>query len=254
VGSLSLQSSGARHQPHSSDKHIPVIFQARRFQKGRQPQYHRFVRIVVSSTFEGLSAYPEALGMQLEQPSSIDLEALDLDPAPIFVIRVSTTALKFDILYANQAFRISKLRDAILADDRGALLFRSWAQALGPDRTPQSGFSGWTWSAELAKGGALKTIRAAEPITRQRSSKEDNKLDDLFKPPAETLLPIWPTIGQNRSSSFQGSNTLRNLPRTNLSARWKGIQAMMEMSDVGVFEYNTAGKLLHGNEAWYKLR
>jgi hypothetical protein len=29
---------------------------------------------------------------------------------------------------------------------------------------------------------------------------------------------------------------------------------MMEMSDVGVFEYNTAGQLLHGNEAWYKLR
>jgi hypothetical protein len=191
---------------------------------------------------------------RVEQPRSSDLEALEFDPAPIFVIRVSTTALKFEILYANQALRTSKLRDAILADDREALLFRSWAQALGRHRAPQSGFSGWTWSEEVAKSGALKTIRAAEPIIKERHSKEDNKLEEFFKPLAESYLPIWPTRAHNTNEDIQGSVQLRNLPRTNLNARWKGIQAMMEMSDVGVFEYNTAGQLLHGNEAWYKLR
>lgn len=48
--------------------------------------------------------------------------------------------------------------------------------------------------------------------------------------------------------------SLNNLPTTNLNARWESIQTMMEMSDVGVFEYNSSGKLMHANEAWYRLR
>jgi hypothetical protein len=194
---------------------------------------------------------------KVEQPPSIDLEVLEFHPAPIFVIRVSTTALKFELLYANQAFRAGTLRDAVLADNRAALLFRSWAQALGQHETLQSESLGWTWSAEVTKSGNLKTIRAAEPPTKLRPIEKDNNLgamEDLFKPLAESREPIWPTHDQDADADSKASTTLINIPRSNLSARWKGIQAMMEMSDVGVFEYSTGGALLHANEAWYRLR
>jgi hypothetical protein len=47
---------------------------------------------------------------------------------------------------------------------------------------------------------------------------------------------------------------LQKLPHPNLDARWEGIQAIMEMSDVGMFDYGADGKLRYANDAWFKLR
>jgi signal transduction histidine kinase len=43
------------------------------------------------------------------------------------------------------------------------------------------------------------------------------------------------------------------LPTYNVIARWESMQTMMEMTDVGVFEYLPNGKLIHANDAWYRL-
>ncbi|KAF1976420.1 hypothetical protein BU23DRAFT_630253, partial [Bimuria novae-zelandiae CBS 107.79] len=43
------------------------------------------------------------------------------------------------------------------------------------------------------------------------------------------------------------------LPSQNIHARFASLQTMMEMPDVGVFEYLPNGKLIHANDAWYRL-
>ena len=191
----------------------------------------------------------------------LDLELLEADSSPTFIIKTGSKALDFDILFCNEAFRTSRFRSSVIADDRAALLFRSWAQALG-DFKPRYKFADRLWSAELAgTTGVWKLVRVVEVVVSRDQDPEIDKCAKQAGGDDDTSLtngrsPIYrrtrtelmqdPT--QNRTVMF------RTIPRTNLSARWESIQTMMEMSDVGVFEYNTEGKLLHANEAWYRLR
>lgn len=192
-------------------------------------------------------------------PRSLDLDILESDPAPLFVIKTGETVLDFEFQFRNQAIRELSCCDAILAQDKAALLFRSWAQALGKFN-PHHEFSGRIWSAEKAgKSGNWKIVRASGLV----SEKEEHQNNaGTAQPSRRASLPAV-----ERSPIYRGSKVelsadvhdrraalLQKLPSTNLNARWVGIQTMMEMSDVGVFEYNTEGKLLHGNDAWYRLR
>jgi hypothetical protein len=186
--------------------------------------------------------------------AAFDLEALELHLAPKFVIKIGSTALRFDILYANEAFRTSDLRITVLQERKEALIFRSWAQSLRVHGETQHEFAGWTWTAQVAKESIGLKVISGEIISDENDTAtvEPGSPDTSFTDQSHvyTTAKEGFTIGMDsRIRSLSHS-----IPRTNLIARWEGIQAMMEMSDVGVFEYNTEGKLLHANEAWYKLR
>jgi hypothetical protein len=193
-----------------------------------------------------------------DPPPNLDIETLESNSTPIFVIRVSTAVLRFEILYANRAFRTGGFHDAILADNREALLFRSWAQALGRCNAPQPEFAGWRWSAEVAsRNGTLKLIRVVEstPAERhQRKYHDSGVMNDVSQLSARSLAQQWSTEDYAINSNNKRTALPLKLPHINLEARYKVMQAMMEMSDVGVFEFNAEGKLLHGNKAWYRLR
>jgi PAS domain-containing protein len=174
-----------------------------------------------------------------------DLERLEFDEWPAFVIRVGATALEFEVLYGNEAFRKGSFQDIMLADDREALLFRSWAQALGQPADSQHECAGCTWTGKMApKSGALKVIKATHDFSKERLSIEDARTGS-----SESLRSV-----SSSGSIRERPALLRHLPRTNLNARWEGIQTMLEMSDVGVFEFNMDGNLMHANEAYYRLR
>jgi hypothetical protein len=208
---------------------------------------------------------PGSIGMQmLAEPTGtplFDLEILEFDSTPTFVIRVGTTALDFELLYANEAFRTGGFRDAIQAQNLAALRFRSWAQAMGPQGNDfPYDFAGTLWFTEIAvKSGALKTIKAIQFVSNQETVQE--KLELVANQEVSNILEARRSPINMRSKEEYMEDVsrgrpalLRNLPRTNLNARWEGLQTMMEMSDVGVFEYTTGGKLIHANEAWYRLR
>jgi PAS domain-containing protein len=190
-----------------------------------------------------------------------DLEILEFDSTPTFVIRVGTTAIDFELLYANKAFRTGGFRDAIQAQDLAALRFRSWAQAMGPQgKDFHYDFAGTSWFTEIAmKSGALKMIKAMQLISKERNVQEQLELGATQEVPNILEARRSPINMRSKEEYMEDVSRdrpalLRNLPRTNLNARWEGLQTMMEMSDVGVFEYTTDGKLIHANEAWYKLR
>ncbi|KAL5113421.1 hypothetical protein ACEQ8H_008689 [Pleosporales sp. CAS-2024a] len=188
---------------------------------------------------------------------SLTLETFEFADAPMFSIRIGLIALSFDLLYTNEAFRNGSFRDTILADDREACLFRSWAQALGQPVNSERKFAGCIWTAKLAPGNArLKVFRATQYRTiecnvEQIAKTESNEsLDSVASPDSDrwrTRLEYMNNTVGDRPGLFP------NLPHTNLAARWEGIQTMLEMSDVGVFEYSLEGKLMYANEAYYKL-
>ncbi|KAL1800773.1 hypothetical protein ACET3X_001115 [Alternaria dauci] len=185
----------------------------------------------------------------------LDLEELEYDAAPLFVIRAEEITLGFEFLFCNEAFRKLHLRNSILAKDRAALLFRSWAQALG-EYKPQYDFGGLVWTAETSgRNGNWKVVRAKEFDAKQQdlalSEKEADDGDHL----GTGRIPVFTRSKAQLISELKRDRavSLRNIPYTSLHARWESIQTMMEMSDVGVFEYNAEGKLLHANEAWYRL-
>lgn len=215
------------------------------------------------SRSEGDATTTAAMQSDLIEPTAatpLDLDVLESDPKSTFVLKVGTKILDFDVLYANEAFRNAGYRDKILDSDGTALLFRSWAQALGSFQSRKS-FAGVTWCARLVgRGNAFKVIQALEAgpevscINNRGLKMQAN--NDSKNPWASMRSPIF----KRSREDFMGDRVrdrarLSNFsPRTNLDARWEGLQTMMEMSDVGVFEYNTEGKLLHANEAWYRLR
>ncbi|KAF1913435.1 hypothetical protein BDU57DRAFT_356309 [Ampelomyces quisqualis] len=187
------------------------------------------------------------------------IETLESDSSPAFIIEVGVAALQFDLLFTNKVLRNTDLRDMILENSSEALRFRSWAQALGRASEVSYVFAGWSWSAVLSsRGGALKLVSGTSPTTsastivqNHRGTASAAKNDGSYSKSRSTIHTqskedFMKDLSTNRSLLLQ------NLPRTNLSAQWEGIQTMLEMSDVGIFEYNTEGRLMHANEAWYR--
>lgn len=187
-----------------------------------------------------------------------DLETFEFDEAPAFVIRVGATTIEFELLYTNAVFRSGSFRDTILADNREALLFRSWAQALSQPATSRYDCAGRTWSAEMApKSAMLKVVRATQFFSKDKRAEADLKADltETFQSVAKSTLSCERTKGDYIRGMIRDRPALPAiLPRTNLNARWEGIQTMLDMSDVGVFEYDLNGKLMHANEAYLRLR
>jgi hypothetical protein len=192
--------------------------------------------------------------------SMFDLGVLESDPTPTFVLQVSIAVLSFEILYANRAFREGGFRDDLLLENREALLFRSWAQSVGDHVESRREFAGFMWSAYVApQDTTLKALRATrmtseeETLGATRKRKLDRKTSNALAE-GEGASHKQNDDQHNRKVSPDQLAELRGIPRANLTARWEGIQRMMEMSDVGVFEYTPEGTLIHANEAWYKLR
>jgi PAS domain-containing protein len=194
-------------------------------------------------------------------PPLLDLKILEIYPAPVFVIKVGTAALAFELLYTNESFRNGDYREAILGGNKSALLFRSWAQATGELNKPLHEFAGRTWVAEFSRSGAtLKVLRAVGAVTEEQEPRNHHEAE------LKKLTALRP-LGSRRSTVYTRSKEdfmeqskrnektlLQDIPRTDSNARWERLQTMMEMSDVGVFEFNAEGKLMNANEAWYRLR
>jgi PAS domain-containing protein len=205
-----------------------------------------------------LEGYEEVLGMPSAEPGHLrllDLDDLESNDAPLFLIKKGEVASNFDFLFCNEAFRKLRLRDTVLAQDKAALLFRSWVQALG-DFKPRYAFHGRVWQAEITgRRGGWKLVKAIESDTEEheRTMDEQAKEEDGI---GTGRTPVFMRSRTQLIGELKRDNaaTFRNLPHTNLNTRWESIQTMMEMSDVGVFEYNSEGTLLHANEAWYRLR
>ncbi|KAL6702936.1 hypothetical protein ACN47E_000778 [Coniothyrium glycines] len=196
-------------------------------------------------------------GMQLP---TTDLCALESDPNPTFVVRAGTINAKFELLYANEAFRRGGFRSAVISSKQTAVAFRLWAQSLSTPSHDEYEFAGKKWTSIMPEIDVrLKFVQTLPSIG------EDNLRYGSASPPRAVRGVSDPAVGSRRPSlgffdqpfkeyKYPTAMTLlHDIPQTDLRARWEGIQVMMEMSDIGVFECDPNGKLLYANESWYKL-
>jgi hypothetical protein len=187
---------------------------------------------------------------------TFDIETLEYDEAPVFILEVGTAALQFDILYANKVFRNEKIKDTVQVDRQEAIRFRAWVQALGQPDDSRHEFAGYVWSSNVAKksGEVLKAVRGTPDQGSPKVQSHDQGA--TAEEGNENHGPIHKYPKRRDSSISDGDipAMLRNVPRTNFNARWEGIQTMLEMSDVGVFECSMNGTLMYANDAWYRLR
>lgn len=154
---------------------------------------------------------------------------LDCDSQPTFIIPIDLhIPIPFRLRFANQAFlRHEHLRTQIVGDDAASAGFRAWAQAVAHWREIWD-YGGCSWSA-FSLHNKWKVVRVLPGSERPRTSRQPS-LESKEK-------DVW---------DLQREASLAD-------AQLKSLRRMMEMSDVGVFEYDLNGTLMRGSESWYKL-
>lgn len=176
---------------------------------------------------QGMAA--ECLRPDLPTPDIVQF--LDADPSPTFLIPIdSTKPIEFRIVLKNGAFRGFAGLESLLRDQNNtSLKFQSWAQAIN-NWSATYDFAGRTWTA-FSIQGQWKAVRALDHThsTSYTAANEPKK----------------------RPSGEETNH--RQLECGLVDVRLENMQRMMEMSDVGVFEYHPNGTLIHANESWYKL-
>ena len=190
--------------------------------------------------------------------STLDLETLEADPSPTFVIRVGDTALEFAFIFCNKAFRHQNLKERIEEQEAG-LRFRSWAQAI-KTYNPHHDFADRKWYAqEAGKDRSWKIVRVIENLLAQEvlpaSSTAGSEQEAATRADEGNGARVYRRSKDELLRNMNGDKSALggSMTQANLTTRWEGLQTMMEMSDVGVFEYNMEGKLTHANQAWYRL-
>jgi hypothetical protein len=203
----------------------------------------------------------------------LNLDKLDSESLPNFVIKISTGEVPFRIRFSNSAFCDNKLCNRILLEnDRSATLFRGWAQAIDQFDDFYT-FGGITWRAEVVRN--WKVIRAVEflgePSLEHSGGPFLNKRQDFSETTDNDNGFHARTVSSIANSTNYPSGTASTLVTSPTSelldppeaagqsygaaiVRLQSLQRLMEMSDVGVFEYRPNGTLIHANEAWYRYR
>ncbi|KAH8900446.1 hypothetical protein GQ53DRAFT_128251 [Thozetella sp. PMI_491] len=174
---------------------------------------------------------PAAALPSLDLPTPDLVHFLDADPSPTFLVPIDPTKpIPFQSCITNAAFRALGGAETLLGPETNEVLqFRSWVQAIVNWREAYH-FAGRTWTAfsiqdrwKAVRGGINKEVLPEGVVATRMNSSPG--------PDAQVLMD---------SSSVMG-------------ARLESLQKMMEMSDVGVFEYHPSGTLIRANQSWYNL-
>ncbi|KAI1847108.1 hypothetical protein JX265_012920 [Neoarthrinium moseri] len=157
---------------------------------------------------------------------------LDADLRPTFLVPINELGESpFELLFCNESLRCSGLDKDILRGTNAAGQFRAWCQVVVHWRDEYS-FAGKTWSAFKIQG-------------RWKCIRETNQV------PANGLSAR--SEYQNAHAGLVGSEKIDREDVKIAHARIASLNKMMEMSDVGTFEYTPEGKLIRANESWYRL-
>ncbi|KIW08451.1 uncharacterized protein PV09_01354 [Verruconis gallopava] len=155
---------------------------------------------------------------------------IDADPRAIFIVPIHLKSpVPFELLLCNEAFHNKGLQNAVLGSDHVAGQFRAWCQAVIHWRERYY-FAGVTWTAFRIEG-RWKCICASPTSPEAGEGAHDS--------PNSPLSP---------------NHEVQNLNEVKIAdARLASLYRMMEMSDVGTFEYSPEGKLMRANDSWYRL-
>ncbi|KAF7536132.1 hypothetical protein G7054_g4757 [Neopestalotiopsis clavispora] len=151
---------------------------------------------------------------------------LDADTRPTFLVPINEFGpVLFELSFRNVAFLQGNFEADTLAETDAGRHFRAWTQVVVHWREEYE-FAGRIWTAFKIQGH-WKCVQATG-IAKGSDGEESY----FALPPSST----------------------RALESVNIAdVRLASLYKMMEMSDVGTFEYSPQGQLLNANESWYRL-
>ncbi|KAF2756763.1 hypothetical protein EJ05DRAFT_539647 [Pseudovirgaria hyperparasitica] len=172
----------------------------------------------------------------LEQDALPSLhDFLDADPRPTFFVPIDLTAIvPFRIVSGNTAFRQDKIADTINKDEEASHRFRAWCQTVALWRKEYD-FADATWGAFNIRG-RWRCIRALRQVPQSHKKIE---------------FGLAVGVGPDSLSVEDAKHRLQDIKR--YDQRLASLYTMMEMSDVGTFEYSPEGTLIRANDSWYRL-
>lgn len=179
-------------------------------------------------------------------------QLLDADPEPRFVADLSTfESDPFGIVFANKALSEDDgLYDQIRECGRATAEFWAWVRGLDVDRDQEYDFATRSWIRwEVDQKWVVISSRQSSPAASRNGSLNRTRSDVMRKTSETPNGRAAPTSGLLFNDSSATSATLNSMSNTRLDVFHK----MLEMTDVGVFEYHPSGVLLHANEAFYRL-
>lgn len=183
-------------------------------------------------------------------------QLLDDDPEINFVVALST--------YVDDLFRIAFFNTALRDDDalygklqqkdQQAARFFAWIHGTAEQPRYDHASRDWTRFVLQNRWVVVRARPSSHDGTKRRGS-----------PPGRR--PNYSRRNSTLSGSSQDSTSLKpargliigeeDAQTTDLASysdvRLDSFHRMMQMSDVGVFEYHPSGGLRHANEAWYQL-
>jgi len=166
---------------------------------------------------------------------------LDADPRPTCVLHLASPRGP-QIDYKNNSLQERSHLVQDLLDDSATTAFQAWVL----DGT-YSGTVLVSGTASLYAYTIENTWRVIQWLLPEKPSghrqSEYNGLEEQSKPPLEKLNSL--TLDRKLEDALAD--------RDDAAGKLSDLRQMMQMVDVGMFEYNKEGVLLYGNDAFHKL-
>jgi PAS domain S-box-containing protein len=172
---------------------------------------------------------------------------LDADPRPTCVLDLSSSPRRPHVCHKNKALQEqehSHLEHDLL-DTSASTGFRDWVL--------DSGYSGTvtvTGKASLYAYTIEERWRVIQWLLPQKPFENGQKRQNTSAEQSEQTKPL-PAKGDHLALNRKLENALAD--RDDATGKLSNLRQMMEMVDVGMFEYDKEGVLLYGNDAFHRL-
>lgn len=186
--------------------------------------------------------------------SSVTAEALlDADPEELFVVEARGDASgrpSYRLEFANKALQANTglYQKVVLVDISQRSDFARWLT--GPTHAAQFIFAGHKWCRYPLSSTCVVVRSCSADRQSPSTSRGDAPLLATTEPSIEKKPGdlVTPTEARDLDLKFPNDSSLQSS-----DVRLGTFLTLMQMSDVGVFEYHLDGTLVHANESWYKL-
>lgn len=166
---------------------------------------------------------------------------LDADPRPTCVVQLETPHSPH-IYYKNKPLRDQSILLHDIFDPGVSTGFKAWAL--------DSGHSGGVTGIGGASLHAYTIEKRWRVIQWLLPEKQSGRTQSEQNSPGQTTVPPLPK-GDHSTLNRKLEDALAD--RDDATGKLSNLRQMMEMVDVGMFEYDKDGVLMYGNEAFHRL-
>jgi PAS domain S-box-containing protein len=171
---------------------------------------------------------------------------VDADPRPTCVLDLTSP----DSYHKNQALQENSHLLHDIRDPRASTGYRTWALDSGHSGTVTAAGGASLYAYTIDKRWRVIQWLLAEKKQSVPAPARNGHRQSGQSSPGSQLLAVSP---KSDSSTLNRRLEVALADRDDATGKLSNLRQMMEMVDVGMFEYDKEGVLLYGNEAFHRL-